>query len=140
MQLPPSFESPFTLPPKSNNRLPPKNYRHILVLPPLPKSLQYRQKRKTTYRRKITVIFWFYRLGQSRYRQKTKNRLQPKNYRRMALPPFKRHQEVLSLQPTPKRFEIFPLDWGMLRRSRRVLTVLYCTTAILCYHAPITSL
>ena len=36
--------------------------------------------------------------------------------------PFKCH-EVLCLQPMipPKRFDIFPPDWGMLRRSRRVL-------------------
>ena len=33
--------------------------------------------------------------------------------------PFKCHKEVLYLQPTtpPKRFDIFPPDWGMLRRS-----------------------
>ena len=32
---------------------------------------------------------------------------------------FKCHEEVLSLQPLipPKRFDIFPSDWGMLRRS-----------------------
>ena len=31
--------------------------------------------------------------------------------------PFKCHEEVLSLQPMipPKRFDIFPPDWGMLR-------------------------
>ena len=31
------------------------------------------------------------------------------------------HEEVLYLQPMipPKRFDIFPPDWGMLRRSRR---------------------
>ena len=35
--------------------------------------------------------------------------------------PFKCHEEVLYLQPMipPKRFDIFPPDWGMLRRSRR---------------------
>ena len=35
---------------------------------------------------------------------------------------FKCHEEVLSLQPTisPKRFDIFPPDWGMPRRSRCV--------------------
>ena len=34
--------------------------------------------------------------------------------------PFKCHGEVLYLQPTipPKRFDIFPSDWGMFRRSR----------------------
>ena len=34
--------------------------------------------------------------------------------------PFKCHEEVLSLQPMvlPKRFDIFPPDWGMPRRSR----------------------
>ena len=38
--------------------------------------------------------------------------------------PFKYHEEVLYLQPmippTSKRFDIFPPDWGMLRRSRCV--------------------
>ena len=36
--------------------------------------------------------------------------------------PFKCHEEVLNLQPMipPKRFDIFPPDWGMRRRSRRV--------------------
>ena len=36
--------------------------------------------------------------------------------------PIKCHEEVLSLQPMipPKRFDIFPPDWGMLRRSRCV--------------------
>ena len=36
--------------------------------------------------------------------------------------PFKCNEEVLSLQPMipPKRFDIFPPDWGMLRRSRCV--------------------
>ena len=36
--------------------------------------------------------------------------------------PFKCHEEVLSLQPMirPKRFDIFPPDGGMLRRSRCV--------------------
>ena len=36
--------------------------------------------------------------------------------------PIKWHEEVLSLQPMipPKRFDIFPLDWGMLKRSRCV--------------------
>ena len=35
---------------------------------------------------------------------------------------FKCHREVLYLQPMipPKHFDIFPPDWGMLRRSRRV--------------------
>ena len=33
--------------------------------------------------------------------------------------PFECHEEVLYLEPTipPKRFDIFPPDWGMLRRS-----------------------
>ena len=33
--------------------------------------------------------------------------------------PFKCHEEVLSLQPTipPRCFDMFPPDWGMLRRS-----------------------
>ena len=42
--------------------------------------------------------------------------------------PFKCHEEVLYyLQPMipPKRFDIFPPDWGMLRRSRRVQIVLF---------------
>ena len=36
--------------------------------------------------------------------------------------PFKCHEEVLSFQPMilPKRFDISPPDWGMLRRSRCV--------------------
>ena len=36
--------------------------------------------------------------------------------------PFKCHEEVSSLQPMipPKHFDIFPDDWGMLRRSRCV--------------------
>ena len=35
---------------------------------------------------------------------------------------LKCHEELLYLQPiiSPKRFDIFPPDWGMLRRSRRV--------------------
>ena len=35
---------------------------------------------------------------------------------------FKCHTEVLYLQPMiiPKRFDIFPPDWGMLKRSRCV--------------------
>ena len=39
---------------------------------------------------------------------------------------FKCHEEVLYLQPLipPKRFDIFPPDWGMLRRSRCVLIFL----------------
>ena len=36
--------------------------------------------------------------------------------------PFKCYQEVWYLQPMipPKRFDIFPPDWGMVRRSRCV--------------------
>ena len=36
--------------------------------------------------------------------------------------PLKCHEEVLYLQPMipPKRFDLFPPDWGMLRRSRCV--------------------
>ena len=32
------------------------------------------------------------------------------------------HEEILYLQPSipPKRFDIFPPDWGMLRRPRCV--------------------
>ena len=45
---------------------------------------------------------------------------------RMLLPsgnPFKYHEVVLYLQPTipPKRLTFSPLDWGMLRRSVRIL-------------------
>ena len=40
--------------------------------------------------------------------------------------PFKCHEEVFYLQPMipPKCFDIFPPDWGVLRRSRRVLIFL----------------
>ena len=40
--------------------------------------------------------------------------------------PFKCHGEVLYFQPMipPKRFDIFPPDWGMFRKSRRVLIFL----------------
>ena len=40
--------------------------------------------------------------------------------------PFKCHEEVLNLQPMipPKRFDIFPPDWEMLRRSRCVQILL----------------
>ena len=40
--------------------------------------------------------------------------------------PFICHEEVLYLQPLipPKRFDISPPDWGMLRRSRCVLIFL----------------
>ena len=36
--------------------------------------------------------------------------------------PFKCHEEVLYLQSMipPKRFDIFPLGWGVLRRSKCV--------------------
>ena len=50
---------------------------------------------------RFTAIFWFYRLRQSRYRQKTKNRLPLENYRRMALPP-KNYCHTLVLPPSPK--------------------------------------
>ena len=68
-QLPPSFESPYSLPPKNGNpltaeRLPP--YEYGITAEP---------------------YFGFSASRQSRYCQKTKNRLPPKNYRRMALPP-----------------------------------------------------
>ena len=47
--------------------------------------------------------------------------------------PFKRHEEVLYLQPMipPKRFDIFLPDWGMLRRSRRVLNFLLNSSSVL---------
>ena len=44
---------------------------------------------KHYYRRKNTTIFWLYRFRQSRDRRKMRNRLPPKNYRRIALPPQK---------------------------------------------------
>ena len=47
--------------------------------------------------------------------------------------PFKCHEEFfLYLQPIipPKRFDIFPSDWGMLRRSRRVLIILETTRSL----------
>ena len=39
---------------------------------------------------------------------------------------FKCHEDVLYLQPMipPRGFDISPPDWGMLRRSRRVLIFL----------------
>ena len=45
--------------------------------------------------------------------------------------PFKCHEEVLHFQPMipPKRFDIFPPDWGMLRRSRRILIFLWTRRA-----------
>ena len=44
--------------------------------------------------------------------------------------PVECHEDVLSLQPMipSKRFDIFPPDWGMLRRSRRVQIFLQSTT------------
>ena len=48
--------------------------------------------------------------------------------------PFKCHEELfLSLQPMIppyKRFDIFPPDWGMLRRSRRVQMFLETTRSL----------
>ena len=51
--------------------------------------------------------------------------------------PFKYHEEALDLQPMilHKRFDIFPPDWGMLRKSRyvqilRLEMVLYICKAI----------
>ena len=43
--------------------------------------------------------------------------------------PFKYHEEVLSSQPMipSKRSDIFPPDWEMLRRSRRVLIFIETT-------------
>ena len=39
--------------------------------------------------------------------------------------PFKCHEEILSMQPMipPKRFDIFPPDWRMLRKFRWVLQI-----------------
>ena len=95
-QLPPSLESPFTLPPKNGQPLSAENLPPYFGFTAFAKAVTAK-KRKTAYHRKITTvwhycqnftaIFWFYRLRQSRYHQKTKNRLPPKNYRRMALPP-----------------------------------------------------
>ena len=91
-QLPPSFKSPFTLLSRNEKRLTAGN------LPPYygftaSAKVVTAKKRKTVHRQKITAvwhcrqkiaaIFWFNRLRQSRSRQKTKNRLPPKNYRRM---------------------------------------------------------
>ena len=49
--------------------------------------------------------------------------------RRVGTPKQKQgsHEEVWSLEPMipPKRFDIFPPDWGMLRRSRCVQIFLY---------------
>ena len=41
--------------------------------------------------------------------------------------PVKCHEDVLSLQPTipPKRFDIFPPDWGVLRRSTRCAQIFF---------------
>ena len=49
---------------------------------------------------------------------------------------FKCHEEVWSLQPMipPKRFDIFPPDWGMLRRSRCVRTFLQKLITVLHMH------
>ena len=46
--------------------------------------------------------------------------------------PFEYHEEVLSLQPMipPKRFNIFPPDWEMLKRSRRVQIFLETTRSL----------
>ena len=46
--------------------------------------------------------------------------------------PFKCHEEVWSLQPMipPKRSDIFPPDWEMLRRSRHVLLFLETTRSL----------
>ena len=47
--------------------------------------------------------------------------------------PFECHEEVLYLQsmiPPTKRFDIFPSDWGVLRRSRRVLLFLETTRSL----------
>ena len=43
--------------------------------------------------------------------------------------PFKCHEEVLYLQPMipRKRFDMFPPDWGMLRRSRHVFRFFFKT-------------
>ena len=82
-QLRPSFEFTFTLPPKNEKPLSAKTTTAVLH-----------------YHRKNAAIFWFYRFRQSRYRRKMKNRLPPKNYRRIALPPKKyRHILVLTLPP-----------------------------------------
>ena len=46
--------------------------------------------------------------------------------------PFSCHEDVLSLQSMipPKRFDIFPPDRGMLRRSRRVPIFLETTRSL----------
>ena len=50
---------------------------------------------------RFTAIYRFYRLRQSRYRQKTINRLPPNNYHRLVLPP-KYYRHTLVLPPPPK--------------------------------------
>ena len=47
--------------------------------------------------------------------------------------PFKCHEEALYLQPMipPKRVDMFPPDWGMLKRSRCVQIFLQTATIIL---------
>ena len=49
--------------------------------------------------------------------------------------PFKCHEEVLYLQPMipPNVLTCFPFDWGMLRRSRRVLIFLSNNSNIFLY-------
>ena len=86
------------LPPKNYRRiaLPPKEYRHILVLPPPPKSLPQKNE-KTAYRRKITAVlhyrrkippyFCFTASAKVVTAKKWPNRLPPKSYWHMAIPP-----------------------------------------------------
>ena len=70
----------------------------------------------------------------------------------MGRPPilFERHEEVLYLQPMipPKRFNIFPPDWGMFRRFRRVqiylkttgdMLMVYSTKIVLRHHPKFSS-
>ena len=98
-----SFRFTCTLPPKTKNRLPPKqippcfHYRRkknrFYHLPPK----QCRPKPRTGYRQKITAVLHYRRKStaifvvtaqrQSRYRQKPKYRLPTKNYRPAAIPP-----------------------------------------------------
>ena len=48
--------------------------------------------------------------------------------------PFQCHEEVLSLQPMIplKSFDIFPPDWGMLRRSRIQYIYSFSKVSVVC--------
>ena len=117
---------------KTKNRLPPKQLPPCCItakkIPPNFSFTAYRRtntakKRKTVYRQKITAVLHHRRKNtttlvitacrQSRYRQKTKYRLAPKKYRRIAVPP--------RLSPTEKPFRPKPLICFALLSYRRQL-------------------